>query len=45
MKINDPLRSKNYFGKNQMKKLKNYVGNITTTLPKNVSKDMKELLN
>lgn len=34
-----------WFNVGDYKKLKNYVGNITTTLPKNVSKDMKELLN
>ena len=36
---------KEWFNVGKYKKLKNYVGNIETTLPKDVDKDMKELLN
>ena len=35
---------KEWFNIGEYKKLKNYVGNITTTLPKNVPNDMKKLL-
>lgn len=35
---------KEWFNVGEYKKLKNFVGNITTSLPKNVEKDMKELL-
>ena len=34
-----------WFNVGKYKKKKNFVGDITTSLPKNVSKDMKELLN
>ena len=36
---------KNWFNVGDYKKLKNYVGNIETSIPSNVDKDMKELLN
>ena len=36
---------KEWFNVGDYKKRKNFVGNITTTLPKNVEKDMKDLLN
>ena len=36
---------KQWFNVGDYKKMKNFVGNITTTLPSNVSKDMKDLLN
>ena len=36
---------KEWFNVGEYKKKKNFVGDITTSLPKNVSKDMKELLN
>ena len=36
---------KEWFNVGDYKKRKNFVGNITTTLPKNVDKDMKDLLN
>ena len=36
---------KEWFNVGEYKKLKNYVGDIVTSLPSNVSKDMKELLN
>lgn len=35
---------KEWFNVGDYKKLKNYVGSITTTLPKDVDKDMKDLL-
>lgn len=35
---------KEWFNVGEYKKLKNYVGNITTSLPKNVENDMKALL-
>lgn len=35
---------KEWFNVGDYKKIKNFVGNITTTLPKDVEKDMKELL-
>ena len=34
-----------WFNVGEYKKLKNYVGDVTTTLPKDVPNDMKELLN
>ena len=36
---------KEWFNVGDYKKRKNFVGNITTTLPKDVEKDMKDLLN
>ena len=36
---------KEWFNVGEYKKLKNYVGNITTSTPEKVSNDMKELLN
>lgn len=36
---------KEWFNVGEYKKFKNFVGDITTSLPKNVSKDMKNLLN
>ena len=36
---------KSWFNVGEYKKLKNYVGNIETSIPSNVDKDMKELLN
>jgi len=37
-------REKEWFNVGDYKKRKNFVGNITTTLPKDVEKDMKDLL-
>ena len=36
---------KEWFNVGEYKKHKNFVGDITVSLPKDVSKDMKELLN